>query len=78
MIIQWNCWVAMLVDLPAILDSLFHGLVTTTSASIGVEGGGDGEPGSGGFLQIIIWHCQMASTNYIKLPEFWLSQNFAK
>ena len=27
-------------ELPAILDSLFHGLVNTTSASIGEKGGG--------------------------------------
>ena len=29
-----------LAELPAILDSLFSGLVNTTSTSIGVEGGG--------------------------------------
>ena len=34
--------------MPAILDSLFHNLVNTTSIPIGVEGGGGGEPRSDG------------------------------
>ena len=33
--------------MPAILDSLFHKVVNTTSTPIGVEGGGGGEPQSG-------------------------------
>ena len=33
--------------MPAILDSLFHKVVNTTSIPIGVEGGGGGEPRSG-------------------------------
>ena len=36
-------WIAI-VELPAILDSLFYGLVNTTSTSIGVEGEGGREP----------------------------------
>ena len=40
-----------------ILDSLFHKVVNTTSSSIGVEGGGGGEPRSGGTFQLkkITW-----------------------
>ena len=34
--------------MPAILDSLFHKVVNTTSIPIGVEGGGGGEPRKGG------------------------------
>ena len=34
--------------MPTILDSLFHKVVNTTSIPIGVEGGGGGEPQSGG------------------------------
>ena len=34
--------------MPAILDSLFHEVVNTTSILIGVEGGVGGEPQSGG------------------------------
>ena len=34
--------------MPTILDSLFHKVVNTTSSPIGVEGGGVGEPQSGG------------------------------
>ena len=37
--------------MPAILDSLFHKVVNTTSSPIEVEGGGGGEPQSGGTLQ---------------------------
>ena len=40
----FNGW---LVEMPAILDSLFHKVVNTTSIPIGVEGGGGGEPRSG-------------------------------
>ena len=32
-----------LVEMPAILDSLFHKVVNATSSPIGVEGGGGGE-----------------------------------
>ena len=35
-------------EMPAILDSLLHKVVNTTSIPIGVEGGGGGEPRSGG------------------------------
>ena len=37
-----------LVEMPAILDSLFHKVVDTTSSPIEMEGGGGGEPQSGG------------------------------
>ena len=43
--------------MPAILDSLFHNVVNTTTSPIGVEGGGGGEPRSGGtfLLTSFIW-----------------------
>ena len=37
--------------MPAILDSLFHKVVNTTSIPIGLEGGGGGELQSGGKFQ---------------------------
>ena len=37
--------------MPAILDSLFHKVVNTTSIPIGVEGRGGGEPRSGETLR---------------------------
>ena len=40
----FNGW---LVEMLAILDSLFHKVVNTTSIPIGVEGGGGREPRSG-------------------------------
>ena len=42
----FNGW---LVEMPTILDSLFHKVVNTTSSPIGVGGGG--EPQSGGTFQ---------------------------
>ena len=36
-------WIAI-AELPTILDSIFHGLVNTAGASMGVEGRGNGEP----------------------------------
>ena len=43
--------------MPTILDSLFQKVVDTTSSPIGMEGGGGGEPQSGGTFQYkkIIW-----------------------
>ena len=43
--------------MPAILDSLFHRVVNTTSIPIGVEGGGSGEPQSGGNFdrKTVLW-----------------------
>ena len=46
--ILFNGW---LVEMPTILDSLFHKVVNTTSIPIGVEGGGGVEPQSGRNLQ---------------------------
>ena len=40
--LQW-----IVVEMPTILDSLFHKVVDTTSSPIGVEGGGGGESQSG-------------------------------
>ena len=44
----FNGW---LVEMPAILDRLFHKVVDTTSIPIGVERGDGGEPQSGGTFQ---------------------------
>ena len=44
----------------AILDSLFHKVVNNTSIPIGVEGGGGGEPQSGGILRYKKFYGQLA------------------
>ena len=43
--------------MPTILDSLFHKVVNMTSSPIGVEGGGSGEPQSGGTFRFkkLLW-----------------------
>ena len=49
-------WIDM-VEMPTILDSLFHKVVNTTSSPIGVENWGGREPQSGGTFRFkkIIW-----------------------
>ena len=62
--------------MPAILDSLFHNVVDTTSSPIRVEGGGGGEPRSGGTLRFkkFIWPNDINSGCF----RFHVSQNEAR
>ena len=56
--------------MPAILDSLFHKVVDTTSSSVGVEGGGGGEPREWGDLPIQkSLYGQMASIHAVLAPH---------
>ena len=61
--------------MPAVLDSLFHKVVNTTSSPIGVEVGGEGEPRSGGTFRYknFLWPNDFNSGHF----QLHMSQNVA-